>query len=267
MDVENGYLYAQEVNLLAMNFYKLKKLIPEPAKRFIRFLIDKIPVGVEIRRSRPKWHGEDERFSYQSKFHDFKIKPGQKVLDVGCGPYPFPYATMLVDLFTEKTNHRHGELITSGKPFMVADIHCLPFEDKSYDFVYCSHVLEHVDDPVRACAELVRVGKRGYVETPSIMTDVLFCWAKGMHKWFTVVIGNRLVFFEYGPRLVEGVRNSYWAQSVFLRRYHPLQDVFYKNQDIFNNSLMWQDRFECTVFRQDGSIEHGESLQADSNNP
>jgi hypothetical protein len=127
-------------------------------------------------------------------------------------------------------------------------------------------VLEHVDDPRRACAELVRVGKRGYVETPSLMTDVLFCWAKGMHRWFTVVTGNRLVFFEYGPRLVEGVRNSYWAQSVFSRRHHPLQDVFFKNQDIFNNSLLWQDRFECIVFQQDGYIEHSEPLQAGSTN-
>jgi ubiquinone/menaquinone biosynthesis C-methylase UbiE len=145
---------------------------------------------------------------------------------------------------------------------MVADINQLPFEDKSYDFVYCSHVLEHVDDPMRACAELVRVGKRGYVETPSLMTDVLFSWAKGMHEWFTVVIGNRLVFFEYGPRLIEGVRDSYWARSVFSRRHHPLQDVLYKNQDIFNNGFIWQDRFEYTVFRQDGSIEHSERLQA-----
>jgi SAM-dependent methyltransferase len=258
MDVENRYLYAQEVNSLTMNFYKLKKLVPEPAKRFIRFLIDRtprMPIVVEIRRSRPKWPGEDDRFSYQSKFYDFKISPGQKVLDVGCGPYPFPYATMLVDLFTEQTQHRYGKLKTDGKPFLVADINHLPFEDKSYDFVYCSHVLEHVDDPVRACAELVRVGKRGYIETPSVMTDVLFSWAKGMHKWFTVVIANRLVFFEYGPRLAEGVRNNYWAQSVFLKRYHPLQEVFFKNLDIFNNSLMWQDRFECTVFRQDGKIE------------
>jgi len=37
----------------------------------------------------------------------------------------------------------------------------MPFPDKSFDFVYCAHVLEHVDDPIRACREIMRVGKRG----------------------------------------------------------------------------------------------------------
>lgn len=152
--------------------------------------------------------------------------------------------------------------MTHGKPFEIADINHLPFEDKSFDFVYCSHVLEHVDDPIQACAELARGGHRGYVETPSLMTDVLFSWAKGMHKWFTVVIGNRLVFFEYDQRLIQGVRNGYWQKSVFSRRHHPLQDVFFKNLDIFNNGLMWKGYFECTVFRQDGSVKNSDVVHS-----
>jgi SAM-dependent methyltransferase len=40
-----------------------------------------------------------------------------------------------------------------------ADIHNLPYEDGTFDFVLCSHVLEHVDDPVRATAEIKRVLK------------------------------------------------------------------------------------------------------------
>lgn len=38
-----------------------------------------------------------------------------------------------------------------------ADIHHLPYADNSFDFILCSHVLEHVDDPVRASSELRRV--------------------------------------------------------------------------------------------------------------
>lgn len=214
--------------------------------------------GIEVigLRRRPVYPGERDRISYQAKFHDFKIKSGETVLDVGCGANPFPYATMLVDLYTEKTQHRTEELRTDGKPFLRADINKLPFQDKSYDFVYCSHVLEHVDNPLRACEELSRVGKRGYVETPSLMTDVLFSWAKGMHKWFTVFVANRLVFFEYGPRLVEGVRDDYWGKSIFSKRHHPNQKLFFENQDIFNNGFLWDGHFECTVFRQDGTIEH-----------
>ena len=42
----------------------------------------------------------------------------------------------------------------------------------------------------------MRVGKRGYLETPSLMTDALFSWAQGMHRWYTVVIARRIVFFN-----------------------------------------------------------------------
>ncbi len=216
--------------------------------------------GIELigLHRRPAYDGEKDRYSYQAKYHQFEIGAEEKVLDVGSGAYPFPYATMLVDLYTENTEHRHDDLRTDGKPFKVADINHLPFEDKSYDFVYCSHLLEHVEDPVRACAELMRVGKRGYVETPSLMSDVLFSWAKGMHKWITFVIADRIVFFEYSKRIIQGVRNPYWGESVFSRRHHPLQNVFYNNMDIFNNSLLWWDYFNYSVFYLDGLMVHSD---------
>lgn len=44
-----------------------------------------------------------------------------------------------------------------------ADLRMLPFEDGSYDFVFASHVLEHVDDDHRAVAEIARVLRPGGV--------------------------------------------------------------------------------------------------------
>ena len=42
-----------------------------------------------------------------------------------------------------------------------ADICNLPFEDNSYDVVFCNHVLEHIDDDAKAMKELYRVMKPG----------------------------------------------------------------------------------------------------------
>lgn len=42
-----------------------------------------------------------------------------------------------------------------------ADIHNLPFEDHSFDVVLCNHVLEHVDDDIRAIGEIARVLRPG----------------------------------------------------------------------------------------------------------
>ncbi len=48
----------------------------------------------------------------------------------------------------------------------------LPFADNSFDFVYCRHVLEDLFDPFRLCAEMARVGRAGYIETPSPMAEM-----------------------------------------------------------------------------------------------
>jgi SAM-dependent methyltransferase len=39
------------------------------------------------------------------------------------------------------------------------DIHQMPFEDESFDVVFCNHVLEHVNDDIKACQEIKRVLK------------------------------------------------------------------------------------------------------------
>ena len=42
-----------------------------------------------------------------------------------------------------------------------ADIQDLPFEDNSFDVIFCNHVLEHVEDDKKALSELFRVMKSG----------------------------------------------------------------------------------------------------------
>ena len=42
-----------------------------------------------------------------------------------------------------------------------ADICNLPFEDNTYDIIFCNHVLEHIPDDIKAMQELYRVLKPG----------------------------------------------------------------------------------------------------------
>ncbi|WP_373492883.1 class I SAM-dependent methyltransferase [Aquiflexum sp.] len=49
------------------------------------------------------------------------------------------------------------------------DVHQIPFEDESFDVVFCNHVLEHVDDDHLACSEINRVLKKdgwGIIQSP-----------------------------------------------------------------------------------------------------
>jgi len=231
--------------------------------RFARAIHRRDPVAVlelrdlrlQAQRRRPVSETLEDRSVYQPRIVDFGIRPGERVLDVGSGGEPFPYATHLVDLLPEPSRHRNVELDTDGKPFTIADVQDLPFADGSFDFVYCSHLLEHVDEPIQACRELMRVARRGYIETPAMMKDVLFCWANEMHKWHLVASGNVLCFFEYTNRQLEGVRSSVWRDIVMGQWANPLQDVFRANQDVFNVPFLWKGSFGVIVFRLDGPIE------------
>lgn len=54
------------------------------------------------------------------------------------------------------------------------DIHQIPFEDGTFDVVFCNHVLEHVDDDIQACREINRVLKKtgwGIIQSPVYELD------------------------------------------------------------------------------------------------
>ena len=60
---------------------------------------------------------------------------------------------------------KHIDLITADlySPIVdvKADILDLPFEDNSFDIIFCNHVLEHIEDDNKAMQELYRVLKPG----------------------------------------------------------------------------------------------------------
>ena len=156
----------------------------------------------------------------------------------------------MCDRFLSPTAHRYSPIVRDERPLVVCDVTALPFRNKGADFIYCSHILEHVDDPLAACSELQRVAKAGYIETPNFMKDVLFSWAYGMHRWHTVGINNELHFFEYTERQARGIQSNIWQDMILGATYHPMQDVFYDNQDFFNTMFSWTDDFTCVVHRQ-----------------
>ena len=228
-------------------------------KRFVTSILNKIYLPVRIQVSRPaqikKALPGGSRYFYQKKFIDFNIPEGAKVLDIGSGPAPFPNATVLCERYLDDTVHRCGKVITKGLPVVQADVSALPFSDKKFDFVYCAHVLEHVENPIQACKEMMRVGKRGYLETPNFMKDALFCYAELMHhRWHTIAAGNTVFFFEYTNRQLKGIRSSAWNDLIWSKYRNRFQDALLDNMDLFNTMFLWEDKFEVQVVTQDGKI-------------
>ena len=95
------------------------------------------------------------------------ISSGRKVLDVGSGHRPHEDATHLLDLLFKDNSERGKPIKRLGRPLVLGTVEALPYKDKSFDYVYASHVLEHTEDPATACEELMRIARAGYIETPS----------------------------------------------------------------------------------------------------
>jgi len=91
------------------------------------------------------------------------IPEGSRVLEIGPGQVPFRRATHFVDYV------QRGDL-----PITICDVanYPLPFLDKDFDFIYCRHVLEDMFNPFALVKEMARVGKAGYIETPSPVAEL-----------------------------------------------------------------------------------------------
>lgn len=98
-----------------------------------------------------------------------------RVVDVGGGASPFPRADWVIDALPYDQRAGLGRLDTSEERFGpdswiqwdVCSRQPWPFSDGFFDYAVCSHLLEDVRDPLWVCAELNRIAKAGYVETPS----------------------------------------------------------------------------------------------------
>ena len=88
----------------------------------------------------------------------------KKNLEIGPGVVPFSLATSFI-----------GCNETINKDYIDIDIDkdIFPFDEKSFDFIYCRHVLEDIQNPDFALQEIFRITKGGgYIETPSPLIEI-----------------------------------------------------------------------------------------------
>src|ERR1700730_127103 len=106
------------------------------------------------------------------------VHPPDRVLEVGPGSTPHPFSQFFLEkCFPEsQAVGQRGGLppIEFHKPITYFDGGRFPFEDKEFDYVICSHVLEHVPDVDLFVGELTRVASRGYLEFPTIHYEYLY---------------------------------------------------------------------------------------------
>ena len=110
-------------------------------------------------RLRTRWR----RWPLLKLFHSYL--DGLKGVEIGGSAHnDFKVDALNVDRYAEMdTVYKQAERQVCGraKPVdIIAPGHELPLEDKSFDFVLASHVIEHIPDPIAALDEWARVARR-----------------------------------------------------------------------------------------------------------
>jgi SAM-dependent methyltransferase len=118
------------------------------------------------------WEEQDERRSpthpVVKAFVDPKIKyiskhitlsPEKKVLDVGCGNGYFTfYFSEIFDTTGLDFSQRMLKLNPTDN-LIQGSVLSLPFKNNSFDIVFCSNLLHHVEKPIEAILEMKRVSR------------------------------------------------------------------------------------------------------------
>lgn len=173
--------------------------------------------------------------------YDSQIGRKELVLDVGGGDNPHPRANIVVDKYPFNNYHRTRNLrIFKKQKFVVANGENLPFMNKTFDHVICSHVLEHSKNPSAFLDEISRVGKKGYIETPSLIGEYLI--PKKSHKWVILKLDEKIVLMgkkdihltpslEFGDLFQKYVAPNSIEFRIFMRTYSDLFTVRYEWKD------------------------------------
>ena len=183
------------------------------------------------------------------------------VLDVGPGTIPFKHATHYADKVSR------NDLDIPGYTHDLNDLP-LPWTTNGFDYVYASHVLEHTNEPCKVAAELVRVGKWGYIEVPTVMLDYAMHHGtldrSGHGRWQCLQIRNGIVMVEmwdagpfncndWGVTMWNITQSKNWltARDINIRRH------FWANQQGLNASAMWGPDMplNLTVVHKGGKVE------------
>ena len=111
--------------------------------------------------------------AHDAAFFIRHLRPGMRVLDVGCGPGSItqglaelvaPGSVVGIDIqaaLIERARALGAAGEQTNLHFEVADLYRLPFADQTFDAAFSNGVLMHLAEPMRALAQLRRVLRPG----------------------------------------------------------------------------------------------------------
>lgn len=193
-----------------------------------------------------------------------EIRSTDRVLDLCGGETPLVRADAVADVLPPGVSGRRGPLAARAGARI-----CLPYcdgridcDDGAFEFVFCRSVLEQIADPATLCAEMMRVARRGFLETTAPLAEYL--GGRPQNRW--------LVSVERTPdgETIPVFRGKPFRRAPFR---HALRPLLYRDPDFrfrweqsFRNvtftQFAWNDRFRFRVETAPGDFRYDSSDDA-----
>ena len=156
-----------------------------------------------------------------------------KILDIGCGYRANKNASVIADIQDFSDFYRE-------KKFVKIEGKKLPFEDKEFDFVIASHVIEHIDNFEFFIKELERISSKGYIELPSRLGDNLVFENKNDHIWW-------FCFNDITNTLVASKKNQLIDPFISVSTAKLFESIFRESLVI---ELIWENKINYEIDRR-----------------
>ncbi|HDZ85463.1 MAG TPA: methyltransferase domain-containing protein [Candidatus Moranbacteria bacterium] len=167
-----------------------------------------------------------------------------RIIDIGAGTRPIPNCDVYFDQSVKPTEDRKaisGKLPNTdyfGNPiyWIIGNVEAMTFKKKEFDFSYCRSVLEHTNLPHKACNEIIRISKAGYITSPS--PTIERTRPNSAHKWYVWTDNGYMLNFRHKalgypiPAIKEqfsgNLMEFFWKNTFFYT-------VYYNNGKIITN--------------------------------
>jgi len=156
-----------------------------------------------------------------------------KILDIGCGYRANKNATVIADIKDLSEHYKN-------KKFVKINDKKLPFDDKEFDFVVASHVIEHVEDFQFFIKELERISSRGYIELPTRLGDNLVFENKNDHIWW-------FTYDDINNQILASKRNQLVDPFITVSTGKIFEEIFRESLVL---ELVWENKIEYKINNQ-----------------
>ena len=173
------------------------------------------------------------------------------MLEVGPGGNPHPRANVLLEkIFDDKeialAQRGFSSELKTKKTIIFYNGEKFPFKDNEFDYVICTHVLEHIpySELENFILELQRVAKAGFIEFPAIFYELIN--HQSVHLWYMNYRDNTILFLDkkiFNSNYVHKVmREMFYGNDKYMslafKRYRELFFCYFEWKDSINYKIV-----------------------------